>query len=143
MKFALSSLLLISALTFSLAKEETAKETTEAAKVETDKDEAISEPLIDGSGAKSEGGSSDFDIEQLLKLIDALKNEDYDGVDKALKDSEEAGLKFKKMDHLPEEKIVESDSEKSKKEAPVAAAAASSSSSEMEDEMAEFAKMEL
>lgn len=38
-------------------------------------------------GASTEGGTSDFDIEQLLKLIDALKNQDFDEVDKALKES--------------------------------------------------------
>ena len=69
---------------FHLAKEEKAKE-PEIVKEDaaaSGKDEAVAEPLTDGSGAKTEGGSSDFDIEQLLKLIDALKNQDFDEVDR-------------------------------------------------------------
>lgn len=110
MKFTFTSLLLISALTFTFAKEEKAKE-PEIVKEDaaaSGKDEAVAEPLTDGSGAKTEGGSSDFDIEQLLKLIDALKNQDFDEVDRTLKDSKDHGFDFHKMDHLPEEKIEES-----------------------------------
>lgn len=139
MKFSLTSLLLISALTFSLAKvEKTGKN-----------DEAIVEPLTDGSGAKSDGGSSDFNIEELLKLIDALKNNDFDEVDKQLKNQKDLGdLKFDKIDHMPEEMIDESDKEKSKdaakKSSSADAAAADASSSSFEKEMEEeLGKMEL
>ena len=113
MKFTITSILLISALTFTLAKEEKSKEAELSKDASSPLKESV-EPLADGSGAKTEGGSSDFDIEQLLKLIDALKNQDFDEVDRALKDSKDHhGFDFNKMDHLSEEKLTESDKEKS------------------------------
>lgn len=121
MKFSLTSILLISALTFTFAKEEEKAKEPEIVKEDaaaSSKEEAVADPLTDGSGAKTEGGSSDFDIEQLLKLIDALKNQDFDEVDRTLKDSKDHGFDFHKMDHLPEEKIEESGKkEDDKKEA--------------------------
>ena len=137
MKFTLSSLLLIVALTFTLAKKENVKESEIAREVgEPVEKEAVAEPLADGSGAKTEGGSSDFDIEQLLKLLNALKNQDFDEVDKALKDNKDYGFDFNKIDHLPEEKLTDSekteDNNSGKKE-----------SDSSEKEMEEFEKMDL
>lgn len=55
---------------------ETGATTTPAEEVKNDKPD----------GATTEGGTSDFDIEQLLKLIDALKNQDFDEVDRTIKE---------------------------------------------------------
>lgn len=41
----------------------------------------------DAGGASSEGASSDFDIQQLLKMIEALKDQDFDGFEEMIKDS--------------------------------------------------------
>jgi hypothetical protein len=62
--------------------------TTAASVAKEDAKEAVSvesETKTPGPDVGSDA-SSDFDIEQLLKLLDALKNQDFDEVDKALKD---------------------------------------------------------
>ena len=50
-----------------------------------DSKEATVEDGVQGGATGSEAGSSDFDIEQLLKLIDALKNQNFDQIDESLK----------------------------------------------------------
>ena len=96
---------------------------TEPAKVEPaakgEVVEADSKAATGGPDLGSEA-SSDFDIEQLLKLIDALKNQDFDEVDKALKeknalkeDSED--IKKEEVDSKVSEKEKTSSSEKTEK----------------------------
>lgn len=89
MNFSKFSLLAIFALLSTLA----VCYAKDAEKAEKDvKAEAVtSESAAAGSGASTEGGASDFDIEQLLKLIDALKNQDFDEVDRALKETKKDG----------------------------------------------------
>lgn len=91
----LSAFALLLTLTVCYAKDaETAKtaETTENVKTTETVETAAADKASEGvkndkpDGATTEGGTSDFDIEQLLKLIDALKNQDFDEVDRTLKD---------------------------------------------------------
>lgn len=40
----------------------------------------------DAGGATTEGASSDFDYEQLLKLIEAIKDQNFDGFEEMIKE---------------------------------------------------------
>lgn len=119
----------LSVLTFTFAKVEKEKK-TELDSAKESSNEAV-DSLSDGVGAKTEAGGSDFDIEQLLKLIDALKNQDYDKLDETLKDSKNHGFNFDKINHTPEEEV---DASQVKMEEEV---------KPDEDEMAELDNMEL
>lgn len=97
-KFSLLTVLaLFSTLAVCYAKEAEKDTKAEAVKDDTSADKAKEATAGEGikvdtaAGATTEGASSDFDIEQLLKLIDALKNQDFDEVDKALKDTKLGG----------------------------------------------------
>jgi len=90
----LSTFALLATLTVCYAKD--AKEASKPGAVVAEESKTPSDDTVtkaDGikndkpDGASTEGGTSDFDIEQLLKLIDALKNQDFDEVDRTLKDS--------------------------------------------------------
>jgi len=89
----LSTFALLATLTVCYAKD--AKEASKSGAVVAEEPKTPSDDTAtkaDGikndkpDGASTEGGTSDFDIEQLLKLIDALKNQDFDEVDRTLKD---------------------------------------------------------
>lgn len=68
-------------------------------------------PVKDAGGATTEGGGSDFDIEQLMKLIESLKNNDFDAFDKTIKDSG----KDKKQSVEKSEEITSSEKEEEAK----------------------------
>jgi hypothetical protein len=90
----LSALALLATLAVCYAKDTENSSKSDAAVAEAPKtDDPASKSSEEGikndkpDGATTEGGTSDFDIEQLLKLIDALKNQDFDEVDRTLKES--------------------------------------------------------
>lgn len=91
------------------------------AKVENADDPAIAK---DAGGASTEGASSDFDIQQLLKMIEALKDQDFDGFEDMVKGS-----------NLSDDKKTEPEAKKEASETPKETESEDTKDEEMKDEL--------
>lgn len=77
-----ASIILVSSLAVA-----NAKSVDSGAKIESSNETDSPSMSKDAGGASSEGASSDFDIQQLLKMIEALKDQNFDGFEEILNDS--------------------------------------------------------
>lgn len=100
-----------------------------------DSKEAVVEDGVHGGATGSDSAGSDMDIEQLLKLIDALKNQNFNEIDetlkgsKLMKDKDGKDISIGEMIKEDEAKMTASEAEKSGKKSSGAESSKSEKSS--------------